>query len=159
MQYTISNKQQKKSANTGKEYVSATLTDEQGVEYTGINAFNGEFNTSDVWHGELQKNGNYYNLVSPKTASQSNFKAQQVEKAIERKEQGIARSQDNKDWSIRTSSTMNKAIELALAEYGKIKDETITAFGTATPLEELVLKWRRWIHDHWDDIDQFPPFN
>lgn len=150
MKYSLTNKQDKKSASTGKEFVSATLTDEQGVEYTGVNAFNGEF-SADAWHGELVQNGNYWNLVTPKQSAGNNFKTQQMEKVMERKEQGIIRSQDNKDYSIRTSSSMNKAIEIAIAEYGNPKN--------LYTMEESILKWREWIWTHWEDVDKFPPFN
>ena len=103
---------------------------------------------------EIRKNDKGYdNLYSNeiKPRGNSNFKSQQIEKAVERKEQGIARSQDNKDWSIRVSSTMNKAVDLAIAE---IKDIT-----TLNTLERDILKWREWLWRNWEVSDtQYPPF-
>lgn len=151
MQFKISNKQEKTSTNTGKKYISATLTDEQGVEYTGINAFNGEFNVADTWHGELQKNGNYYNLVSPKMVAGSNFKAQQIEKAVERKEHSIERFQDSKEFAIRTASTMSGAVSIATAVFKQDPNDLRT-------MEELVLHYREWLWTHWSDSDKFAPF-
>lgn len=94
--YKISNKREKQGQKG--MYVSATLTDEQGVEFAGINAFNGEFNVSDTWFGELVKNGNYYNLVSPKQSAGNNFKTATIEKAMDKKAQNIAQAQDRSAW-------------------------------------------------------------
>ena len=155
MQYKITNKLNKQGQKG--PYVSATLTDEQGIEYIGINAFNGEFNVADTWHGDLVKNGNYYNLVSPKMASQSNFRTQQTERLMEKKETAIRGAQDHKEYAIRVASTMSGAVSLAIAEFGTIKDETTTAFGQVTPLETLVDKWRKYLWQHWDDPEKYPP--
>lgn len=150
MIYKISNKQERKSQTTGKEYVSATLTDEQGREYAGINAFNGEFNVSDTWHGELQQNGQYYNLVSPKMASGNNFKTAQVEKTMQRKEDSIARFQDTKEQSIKMASTLGKAVEIAIAEYSNPNN--------LYTMQELIEKWRRYLWSEWENTSQYPPF-
>lgn len=150
MQFQISNKQQKKSASTGKEYVSATLTDEQGVEYAGINAFNGEFNTSDVWHGELKQNGQYYNLVSPKMAAGSNFKQKVIEESMEKKNTAIRGFQESKEYSIKVASTMSGAVQLAVAQFTDKND--------LRTLEELVEHYRLFLWNTWSKADQLPPF-
>ncbi len=99
MQYKLSTKLEK-TTKTGKPYTSATLTDEAGKEYFAVNAFNGEF-SADVWHGELEKNGNYWNLITPKKASTFTggaFKSAQIEKAMDKKADQIAKAQDRSAW-------------------------------------------------------------
>jgi len=78
-------------------------------------------------------------------AGNSAFKAKQIEEAQVRTSGFVAKAQDNKEWGIKTASTMNKAIDLAIAEG---KPEPIT-----------ILKWREWVWNNWTvEDDQYPPF-
>jgi len=148
MIYKISNKHNKEW--NGKPFVEAELTDTNG-ELFKVSAWAGEF-AGDTWDGELEKNDKgYWKLITKKSVGGSNFKAQQIEKTMERKEQSIGKFQDNKDWSIRVSSTMNKAVDLAIAEIKDIR--------TLNTLEADILKWREWLWNNWDVKDnQYPPF-
>lgn len=66
----------------------------------------------------------------------------------------VEKSQERKEEGIKVSSTMNKAIELAIAEIGAGGSNAVVA------LEERIEYWRRWIWTHWDASDKdFPPFN
>ena len=69
-----------------------------------------------------------------------------ISKAQDTKRADIATAQGNKELSIKVASTINQAIGLAIAE----KDVT----------PENILKWRKWIWEHWsvkeEDFSPFP---
>lgn len=100
MKYQIKNPTEKTSSK-GTKYVSATMVDEAGKEFTGVNAFNGEFAT-DTWYGELEQNGKFWNLITPKKSTGNNFMAAKKEESIakfqDKKEQSIAAAQDRSAW-------------------------------------------------------------
>lgn len=153
MIYKISNKNTRSYNKDGvdKPYVTADLIDATGQIYEKVGAFNNEF-SGETWEGDLVKNDKgYWKLVTPKAVAGANFKAKQIEETMVRKEQSISRFQDNKELSIKIASTMNKAVELAIAE---IKDVR-----TLNTLEADILKWRHWLWVHWDDaVNEYPPF-
>lgn len=142
-----------KTGKSGKQYMVMHLLDEQGVETQNVSTFDLTYNLGQEIEGEIVQNGNFKNwkakLEAPqfiKQAGNSAFKNKQIEEAQNRTSNFVAKAQDNKEWGIKTSSTMNKAIDLAIAEG---KPEPIT-----------ILKWREWIWNNWDvEDDQYPPFN
>ena len=67
---------------------------------------------------------------------------------METKAQNIEKAQDNKQEAIKISSTMNKAVDLAIAELGNGSELGSSA------LEERILYWRTWLWKHWDDAQQ-----
>lgn len=77
-----------------------------------------------------------------KQASNSAFKAQQIEKTMARKEESIGKFQDTKEWSIKVASTMGKAVDLAIAEKTPSMD--------GQDLAEAILKWRKYLWNNWD---------
>jgi hypothetical protein len=149
MVYTINNKNTKTW--NDKTYVEAELVNPAGESFK-VSAWAGEFNDKDTWDGELVKNEKgYWKLVTPKAVAGANFKTQQMEKAVARKEESIGKFQDNKDWSIMTSSTMRDAVLLALAEYQDPK--------VLDTLEQGIEKWRSYLIAHWEiDYKDTKPF-
>ena len=142
MRYKLSNKNEKEW--NGKKFVEADLVDTNGEAFK-VSAWAGEFDGVDEIETDLEKNDKGYWRMKKAHIQKPNFmkaKEASIEKAVERKEQGIARSQDNKDWSIKTSSTMNHAVDLAIAEY---RDKTVL-----DGLDEAVLKWRRFLWNNWE---------
>lgn len=139
----------------GKQFVEAWLGQE-GLEDVKVSFWNGEITEPDstfrsTIDGELGTNQKGYPvLLTPKKVAGGAFKEQQMEKVIVRKEEGIAKAQDNKEHAIRTASSMNKAIDLAIAEFANPK--------SLFTLEELIEKWRRYIWTNWDKTEQYPPF-
>jgi len=162
MRYTLYNVEHKDYQ--GKKYVKALARDVSGVELeVSLGDKWGDrlatFKSTDVveanpWQNPKNSKWSLYPIEDKKERSGVSgvgYKSAQIEKAVERKEQGIARSQDNKDFSIRVSSTMNKAVDLAIAE---IKD-----ISTLNTLESDILKWREWLWRNWEVSDtQYPPF-
>ena len=103
----------------------------------------------EFWQSQAEKN--YLFAPKPKLdppnfikqASNSAFKAKQIEEAQARTTQSVAKAQDNKDWSVKVSATMRDAVLLSIAEQG--------------PTPDKILAWRKWLWNHFDveldDID------
>lgn len=70
-----------------------------------------------------------------------------VEVAQGRKNDFIENVQENKNLAIKVSSTLSKAVDLAIAEYGTQTEPVRT-------LDELFIKWRLFLFNHWDDPEQ-----
>ena len=97
--------------------------------------------------GKMAMEGQYWNISfedqKPRNSGYTAHKEAVIEKAIVRKETFIGKSQDNKEWGIKVASTMNKAIDLAIAEYTKNPNSLFN-------LDECISKWRKWIWNHWN---------
>lgn len=116
MKYFLSNKENKTSAK-GTQYVSATLTDEQGTSYDKINAFRGEFNGTEV-EGSLVKNGNFWNFET-KTTFTANIPPRTnnaITQAQEKKADDIQYAQDRKNDAIQLAGAITNATHLTVAE-------------------------------------------
>lgn len=109
-----------------------------------------------VFMGKMTKGEKYWDLTyegaeKPRGGQSGAFKQKVIEETMQRKEGSIAKFQDNKELSIKIASTMNKAVELAIAEIKDIR--------TMNTLEADILKWREWLWKHWDVKDtEYPPF-
>ena len=121
-----------------------TLVDDQGAETTNVSTFDSVAPGQEL-EGQIVKNDKgYLNFVKKPEAKQvaaSNFKTRQMEKVMERKEGSITKFQDNKEWSIKTASTLGKAVDLAIADY--------VAF-PGTVLSDRILYWRKFLWNNWD---------
>src|SRR3990167_4532288 len=144
------------------EWKIATLSDDV-AQYanTSINKVNkkGEVfpNFDEISNGGSVKGnlwqspqGKYY-LFAPKLNAGANkasggYKTQVIEKAMERKDASIGKFQDNKEQSIKISSTMRDAVLLTIAEKGD-------GVMTAEDMAENIIKWRKWLVNHWEDAD------
>lgn len=110
--------------------------------------FDGIIPGADI-EGELWKSdsGKWY-LFAPKpqnSHSGGGNRMGMMKEVIKEKQEGIRASQENKELGIKISSTMNKAIDLAIAE-GK-------------PEAERILHWRKWMWENWEVKDtDFNPF-
>lgn len=89
------------------------------------------------------KDSKYSPTLSPVRATTGGFKPSGgMNKMIKEKQEGIEKSQDRKEDSIKTSSSMRDAVQITLAELGNLKDHT--------EYESRVLYWRKWLLDNWD---------
>lgn len=148
MIYTIEWCEVKKTGKTnGREWkiTEMTLVDQQGVKTTNVSTFdpvmNGQIIDGEITQGKYGLEFKAKKEETPKSA----YKAQVIEKTMERKETSIKNFQDNKEWSIKVSSTMRMAVDLAIAEN--------------QPEAERIKAWREWLWNHWDvETDQYPPF-
>ncbi len=69
-----------------------------------------------------------------------------IDAVMEKKQEGIRQSQENKELGIKTSSSIRLATDVAIAE--------------GNPTTENIRKWRAWFWSEWDKEDKdFPPFN
>ena len=66
-----------------------------------------------------------------------------IERVMEKKEQSIGKFQDNKELSIKISSTMRDAVLLAIEERRGDPD--------SESLGNLIITWRKWLWTHWSD--------
>jgi hypothetical protein len=143
MRYKI-NWIEKRVGRSGKEYMVMSLVDETGKETTEVSTFEMQYTLAQEIEGQIVQNGKFLNwkpkLEAPDFIKKGNgnFKAQQIEKVMERKEGSISKFQDNKELGIKVASTMNKAIDLAIAELGE------------KVMPEDILRWRKWIWNNWD---------
>ena len=149
-----------KTTKTNKPYKSLVVQDESNAEFK-VNIWSdfpdfANVKEGSVIRGKLEQNGQYWNLVSetqakPRGGGYTAHKEAVIEKAVERKEGFIAKSQDNKEWGIKVASTMNKAIDLAIAEYTKNPNSLFN-------LDECIKKWRKYLWNNWNvDIKDTDP--
>lgn len=127
---------------------SMTLKDEAGIIIEGVDTFDTVLNGITM-EGTIEEKGQYKNFkstpVAPKTVSGTTYRAKQINDVMEKKAEYISTAQGNKELGIKVSSTMNKAIDLAIAE--------------GSPTDERILYWRKWIWEHWDAEEKdFNPF-
>ena len=152
MKYTITWCEKKHIDSLNKDVLDCNANDEQGntvkfsiwsdfPNFAGI--MNGGVVEGNIWN---KPNTDKYTLYLPKDpATATTGRMGGASKLMDKKADNIATAQESKDLSIKISSTMNKAIDLAIAE----KDIS----------PENILKWRKWIWIQWlaKDTD-FAPF-
>lgn len=149
MKYTVSTLE-KKTAGSGKQYIKATVKDEQGVDHnvTIFSTFpNFDTITFDsVLDADMQiendpKYGESKKLWPPKEnrpagggmAKTMAVKSQNIEKAQERKEEGIRVSSTFRDASLITASMVHAGI-----------------IRTEMDIKEEWRKWREWFWNNYD---------
>ena len=145
-----------------------------GIDVTGVQV------TGSVW--KKQKDGSDFpdfdkivegaeielnSWVNPKTGKKSFYppklatgayrassgaKTAQIAKVMEQKSASIQKAQDFKSENIRVSSTMRDAVLIATTIYNGDKTDL-------SNMEELISKWRLWLWSHWEDTNNYPPFN
>ena len=98
--------------------------------------------------------GNYWNVVFENQSTpraSGGFKTAQAKEVIDYKQTGIAKSQDNKELSIKTASTMRMAVDIAIALTPEQREGT---------MQETIRWWREWCWLEWDKTgsDAMPPF-
>ena len=107
----------------------------------------------ELWQSQA---GNWY-LFPPKVNPMGTKpawakKESTITKAMETKAQNIQTAQENRELGVKIASTMNKAIEIALAENGQSPI-------VAGDFQERVKYWRKWIYENWDKTDaDYAPF-
>ena len=128
-------------------YKKLTLENMNGAVFEGVSAFAWKFpNQASLVagaeiEGSIVIDGNYKNLVGGiEKKSNSNFKAQQIEKVMEKKSENIGKILDRKEESIRLASAQRDAVLLTT---------TLIANTPAGDIEEkevrqMVIKWRNW---------------
>lgn len=154
MQYTLE-WMEKKTTQTGKSYIKASLKDEQGKVTDNVSIWSDFPNYANLAlggsiTGELKTNDKgYTNLYPPASTPNSGpsggYKAKVINDAMEKKAGYISHAQENKEHGIKVSSTIRMAVDMAIAE-GK-------------PTAENIKDWRKWFWMNWDVSEtDFPPF-
>ena len=126
-----------------------SLTDSEGNKMEDVQTFMEVIPGQEI-EGSVIKNQTYGSLEF-KPLARPNFmknRSSDIKQAMEKKEASIHKFQDTKDLSIKTSSSMNKSIDLAIAD-GEMTQEQ---------RKETILYWRKWVWNHWEDPQEYPPF-
>jgi hypothetical protein len=151
---------EKKETSTGKPMLKASIVDETGEKHEGVAIWSDFPNFANLKVGEMvvgdlqvKQNGQYTNksLSYPKPTKTQGF-TRNIEKNIEKKQEGIRESQEHRDNSVRTSATARDATLIVTTFYGghKLTDEQI---------KDKWLKWRRWLWFAFEEeIKNYPPF-
>lgn len=127
--------------------VSVNRADKSGIAFPNYDAIvDGADVEGTLW---TSPNGKKY-LFAPKPKSTGNSKNYgAITKAMERKEDSIEKFQDNKEMSIKVSSTFRDATMLTIASFeGKQPTER--------EMKEQWLKWRVWLYENWNNVMAYP---
>lgn len=123
--------------------VSINRTNKKGQVFPKFDdIINGGSVDGELWTSQAGKNY----LFEPKPEGKKGngaYKEKVIGEAMHRKEESIGKFQDNKEWSIMTASSMNKAIELAIAEMNALTDKN------PATLASRIINWREWIITNW----------
>jgi hypothetical protein len=136
----------KKTGNTnGREWkiTEMTLTDEEGKKTDKVSTLENVAPGLELEGKIVTNDKGYLNFVKKleapefvKKAGNSAYKEKLMNETMARKETSITKFQDNKEWSIKISSTMRDAVLLSIAEQN--------------PTADRILAWRRWLWNNWD---------
>lgn len=141
---------EEKQSSQGKAYKMLII----GGERVSIWSENPEY-AKAIEGGEIEgtivQKGQYKNFVS--NLKPPAFVAQRragMAEAVAQKQAGIKESQENKEKGIKISSTINKAVDCAIAEFNKLDN--------LDSLDSLIKKWREFLWFEWEKHNNFPPF-
>lgn len=164
MKYHLSNIERKETS-TGKALIRANIKDTQGATTENVTIWSSFPNFANLKDGdvvegdlEIKVNGNYTNkTLNPSPTGKPVYGAPRasgsgIKAAQERKQEMVEKAQDNKELGIKVASTINKAVELAIAEYSSPENKY--------SLDELVIKWRAFLWNQWEKTssDDMIPF-
>jgi hypothetical protein len=140
------------SLQSGEKEVSVNRTSKKGEVFPNFdNLAAGIEVEGELWQSQA---GKWY-LFPPKANPMGPRPAWAgkggIAKAQETKREDIKNAQENKELGIKVSSTMNKAVEIALAENGP---NVIVA----SDFQERTKYWRQWLWSEWEKHTDLPPF-
>lgn len=148
MKYKIEDKIEKEWQ--GKQFVQATLINENGEEFQGVSAWSGEF-AGEFFEGEIEKNPKGFWRIKSPPKGNPNFRTQQMEKVMSRKEESIGKTMDRKEESIALAAAQRDAVLIVTTLIDSDRFE-----GTVIDLKDEIVKWRNWFLS--DDFRNPPPF-
>lgn len=147
-----------KIAKTGRPYKALEVFVDN--ETRKVNIFSNAPDFANIHQGSIilgtmTKDGNFWNIsfegAKPHSGAGGSFKQAQVKEVMDIKRQDIAKSQENKEVSIKIASTIRMAVDIATSLTFDEREGT---------MEETVRKWRQWLWSEWDNINSntMPPF-
>lgn len=159
MKYEIRNIERKHIDSLNKDVLECDVFDGE-KEIAGVSIWQGFPDFDKITFGSsvegdivTKQKGNYLTktLFAPKGSAPMRGSGA-ITKAMDRKEAGISKFQENKEESIKISSTMRDAVLLATAQgIEGYSDEGV---------KEKVANWRKWLWVQWDKTttDDVNPF-
>lgn len=149
-----------KETKTGKPYKMCEV--ECSGEVRKVNIWSNAPDFANIQEGSLimgkmTLDGQYWNISfgeaeKPRGGGGGAFKQAQIEKTMDIKRQDIAKSQENKELGIKTSSTIRMAVDIATS---LTQDKW-----QSTTMQEEIRFWREWLWTEWDNTgsDTMKPF-
>lgn len=153
-------KAERKSTSTGKDKIDADLQDFNGVVEEKVTIWSDFPNFASIKVGSevcgqvtVKTNGQYINktLYPEKTEGWGGGKkapSVNMNKIMEKKQEGISASQDRKENSIKLAATMRDATLLTL-EW--IKQENLVMPPTEAEIKAKWTEWRKWLDQSFGD--------
>lgn len=174
MKYTVKWIEQS-TTSTGKVKANLTLVDSANVETNKVTVWGDfpgfkELRPAGTVEGDIvvKQNGQYTNktlypaktdtLTNPKApawATKGLAKSAAISVAMEKKQEGIERAQENKADSIRTSSTMRDAVLIVTSFFANSVNDLHTEYQDSF-IKDKIQEYRTWLLNNWDV--QEPPF-
>lgn len=138
------------ASKTGKTVANVQLVDAEGKLYSKKVSIWGDFpgfqsiTFGATVDGDIVVNDKgYATLYPPKPQHKfGSFAPRGASTMMKEKQEGIKESQGRKEDSIKTSSSMRDAVQIALAELGTLKDHT--------EYESRIQYWRKFLLDNWE---------
>lgn len=156
MKYVIEFCEVKKTGTGAKgpwTIITMSLKDEQGNITDKVDTFDAVMMGQTI-EGTIEAGQyglNFKKDMTTKQTAGSNFKAQQIEKAVVRKEESIGRFQASKEESIALMAAQRDAVLIVTTMFPQYATGT-----TESDIKEDIVKWRNWfLSDEFKDI---PPF-
>jgi hypothetical protein len=155
MKYQVSN-QVTKQGQKG-DYISCTLTNENGEVFDKINLFNGEATGKTEIEGDLIQNGQYWNFKAKVTYTAGiPARGAGIAQAQIRKQEGIEHSQDRKEAGIANSGSIGNATLLVTS---MINAGIIPSTSSEGDIMDAVLRYAKWYRVQYNNpsnIDDIP---
>lgn len=149
-----------KMAKTGRPFKALEVQDESGAVFK-VNVFSNapdfaNIKAGSVLNGVLVQDGNFWNITFAEQEKRPSGAYRPPQQAIKEnmdiKRQDIARSQENKENSIKIASTIRMATDIATS----LTPEQ----WHSTTMQEEIRFWREWLWLEWDNTgsNTMPPF-
>lgn len=153
--------EKKKGETNGRPWVitNMTLEDEQGNTTENVSTFDPVMSGGTI-EGTIVKKGEYLNfskLEPPEFIKKQqgilNYKSQQIEKVMDKKEASISHFQDKKEENIALAGAQRDAVLIVTMIYNNLNhpNESVEA------IKEHIIKWRNWFLS--DSFRISPPFD
>lgn len=160
MKYFVTEIDGNKTTTTGKSYHKVSLEDESGQATKNVSIWQDFPNFQSITFqsevvGDLvpAKDPKYGPTLYPPRSNASGGTTRAsgaITKAMDRKESSIGKFQENKEESIKISSTMRDAVLLTIAQGITGLDEDV--------IQTKIERWREYLWHSWNDPEKYPPF-
>lgn len=145
---------ERKTTSTGKPMIGCSALEGE-IMHEGVAIWSDFPRFADLKDGDeveaemvIKQNGQYQNksLKYPAPAK-TNSRSAYMETVVEKKQAGIAQSQDRKEEGIKMSSTIRMATDVVIARMGASPEFN----WDKKQIQDEIQDWRRYFWKHWTD--------